>query len=313
MRVLFVFSGNSARGITPFVAEQARALQERGLDLALFPILGKGVWSYTRNIFLLRKHLKNNPVELIHGHFLWSILVCLFQRGCKKIGTFHGSDLNEKRQRCIAQLFVIPFLDKTIVVSPKMAALIRGENISVIPCGVDTEVFHPSDNTKVLLHPLIDPAKKNILFCSRFDRYEKNYPLAKKAVDAVKGTYQVNLIELKDLSRVEVNIILNQVDLVLMTSLWEGSPQVVKEAMACNCPVVTTEVGDVKWLLDGVPGCLITDFDEKTISSAILRILSQPGKTKGREKISQLGLDNASISKRIIRVYDEVLGKPNNL
>lgn len=307
MKVLFVFSGNSPLGVSPFIAEQAHALQQNGVDVSMFPVNGKGIKGYLRHIFILRRHLNSSPVDIVHGHFLWSIIVCMFQRGCKKVGTFHGSDLNNKLLRLIAQLFVIPFLGKTIVVSSQMAAMIRSKNVSVIPCGVDTKIFRPLKSNCDHLHPRIDPTKKNILFSSRFDRYEKNYPLAKEVVQLLRRSFPVNLIELKDLTREEVNILLNQVDMLLMTSLWEGSPQVVKEAMACNCPVVTTDVGDVRWLLEGVYNCEVSGFDIDELERKVTQVILREQGTNGREKIFMLSLDLASISSRLSEIYKSLL------
>lgn len=303
MKVLFVFSGNSAQGVSPFVSEQALALKRVGVDVSMYPIRGKGLKGYLQHVFLLRRHLKEIHVDIIHGHFLWSIIVCLLQRGCKRVGTFHGTDLNDKYLRWIARFFVIPFLDKTIVVSPQMAAMTGRKDVSVIPCGVDTDLFHPLNDTRVSLHPLIDPQKKNILFCSRFDRYEKNYPLAKEAVRLLDRTYPVNLIELKDRTREEVNILLNQVDLLLLTSLWEGSPQVVKEAMACNCPVVTTDVGDVRWLLEGVVNCEVSSHDPADLAARIERVIDYKRRSNGRDRIRDISLDLSSIAIKVLEIY----------
>jgi len=272
----------------------------------MYPIRGKGLTSYLRHVFSLRKHLRENPVDITHGHFIWSIIVCQFQHGCKRVGTFHGTDLNDKYLRWMARFFVIPFLDKTIVVSPKMAAMIGRKDVSVIPCGIDIDMFHPHESNTISIHPLIDPKKKNILFASRFDRYEKNYPLAKEAVLLLKRSYQINLIELKDRTRAEVNVLLNQVDLLLLTSLWEGSPQVVKEAMACNCPVVTTDVGDVRWLLDGVANSVITNHDPVELAAGIKKVIEDKRRTNGRERISQISLDVGSIAAQIIDIYQHI-------
>jgi len=100
---------------------------------------------------------------------------------------------------------------------------------------------------------------------------------------------------------------LNAADLLLSTSLWEGSPNIIKEAMACNCPIVSTDVGDVKWLLDGVEGCFITTNDPNDIANKIRKALDIKGKTKGREKLISLGLDSKNIAKKIVSVYEEVM------
>ena len=68
--------------------------------------------------------------------------------------------------------------------------------------------------------------------------------------------------------------LLNSSSCLLLTSRWEGSPNIVKEAMACNLPIVSTNVGDVKWLLDEVEGCFVVDHNENEIGNAILNALN---------------------------------------
>lgn len=309
MKVLMVYSGNTTLGISPFVSEQAKSLEERGIDVFYFPISGKGILGYCRSILLLRKYLKTHSFDLIHGHFIWSILVCLFQRRVPVIGTFHGTDMYDKRLYFIARYFALTLLKKAIVVNKDMARKLSSRKVVVIPCGVDTTIFYPIAHPKLIPHHLIDKEKANILFCSRFDRYEKNYPLAEKAISLISNSTKVNVIELSGLERSEVNQLLNQVEMLLLTSFWEGSPQVVKEAMACNCPIVTTDVGDVRWLLQGVSNCEISGFSASSLAMSITKILHNQNRTNGRERILKLNLDNRDIADRIIAEYNKVLCK----
>ncbi len=104
-----------------------------------------------------------------------------------------------------------------------------------------------------------------------------------------------------------MHIYLNATDVLLLTSKWEGSPNVIKEAMACNCPIVSTNVGDVKWLLDGVEGCFITTNDPRDVADKINKALNFKSKTKGRDKLFRLGFDSEHIAKKIIKVYEELI------
>jgi glycosyltransferase involved in cell wall biosynthesis len=103
---------------------------------------------------------------------------------------------------------------------------------------------------------------------------------------------------------------MNASDVLILSSLHEGSPNVIKEAMACNCPIVTTNVGDVKWVLDNTDGCYISSFDPKEYVEKIklaLEFSEKNGRTKGRDRIIELGLDSVTIAKKIINVYQKVL------
>ena len=143
------------------------------------------------------------------------------------------------------------------------------------------------------------------LFSSSFDRVEKNYPLAKKSVELGGG---VRLIELgKGYSKHEINKLYNACDLLLMTSIREGSPQVIKEAMACNCPIVSTDVGDVKELIGNTEGCYITSYDPEDVAENIKIALELGKRTKGRDRIIFMGLDSDSTAKKIINSYKKVI------
>ncbi len=99
----------------------------------------------------------------------------------------------------------------------------------------------------------------------------------------------------------------NGSDLLLSTSLCEGSPNVIKVAIACNCPIVSTNVGDVRWLLDDVEGCFITTNDPRDVADKINKALNFKSKTKGRDKLFRLGFDSEHIAKKIIKVYEELI------
>ena len=90
----------------------------------------------------------------------------------------------------------------------------------------------------------------------------------------------------------------------------EGSPNVVKEAMACNCPLVSTNVGDVEWVIGNTEGCYISSFEPAVMAEKIklaLQFAEKQGRTKGLTRIMELGLDSETVAKRIINVYENLL------
>ena len=102
-------------------------------------------------------------------------------------------------------------------------------------------------------------------------------------------------------------------ELVILTSLWEGSPNVIKEAMACNCPIVSTNVGDVRWVIGDTEGCYITSFDPEDVAEKIKLALEFGKRTNGRDRIIELGLDSETIAKRLIDIYSKVLEENKEL
>ena len=90
----------------------------------------------------------------------------------------------------------------------------------------------------------LDLEKKYILFSSNFENKVKNYQLLHDAKNYIKDKFEI--IELKNFDRKSVSRLFNAVDVAVMTSFSEGSPQFIKEAMASNCPIISVDVGDVK-------------------------------------------------------------------
>ena len=96
------------------------------------------------------------------------------------------------------------------------------------------------------------------------------------------------------------------VDCLLITSIREGSPQVVKEAMACNCPIVSTNVGDVKEVIGDTRNCYITNFDPQYIALCLDKVLETSERANGRQRILNLKLDISDIAKRLDEIYKRI-------
>ena len=308
MKVLILSSGNSG-GISSFVQEQGFALQKKGIDIEFFLVQGKGYHGYLRNLSGLNRKISEYKPDLIHAHYGLTALLANLQRKVPVISTFHGSDIWVFRKNHILSRFAHVLSNRSIIVDPKMAEKLSPlKKISIIPCGVDLNTFFQLEKTSSAEKMKLPSGKVNILFSSKFDYYEKNYPLAKSILELLGDGY--NLIELDGYSRNEVNLLLNASDVALMTSISEGSPQFIKEAMLCNCPVVSTDVGDVAEVIGKTDGCYISSFDPKDIIEKIKLAVSfrkEHRYTRGRERILELGLDSETIAGKIIEVYNKAL------
>jgi len=107
-------------------------------------------------------------------------------------------------------------------------------------------------------------------------------------------------------------LLMNAADVALMTSFTEGSPQFIKEAMACDCPVVSVPVGDVPFVLQGVEGCFIADYDAVAIAEKLNMAFRFGKRTEGRKRILELGWSNEKVAEKLLNLYSEILGtKPS--
>ena len=143
-----------------------------------------------------------------------------------------------------------------------------------------------------------------MLFAGAFDNPVKNAGLAKEAMALLPG---VELLELKGYTREQVTLLMCAADALLMTSHTEGSPQVVKEAMACGCPIVSVDVGDVRWVTENVTGCYIAERNPDAIAARLREAMAFGSRTEGRERIQELGLTNDRVAEKLMAIYQSVI------
>ena len=304
MKVLIVCSGNAGY-VSPFIIEQSASIKKSGIDVQIFPIIGKGITGYLSYLPKLKNKIREIKPDLIHAHYGLSGLAACMQRIVPVIITFHGSDAYIPSVKLLSKI-ASGLSAFNIFVEVKIQKKIRdNRNNAIIPCGLNLDIFYPISKNSAREKSGLDKDKRYALFSSRFDNKVKNYPLAKSALEKINQ--KIELIELKDKTREEVNLLLNACDLFLLTSTSEGSPQIIKEAMACNCPIVATDVGDIKQVIADTDGCYITTFDPEDTAEKIQLALHFNNRTKGREKIKHF--DNGIIAEKIIEIYRMVIDK----
>lgn len=311
MRILIVGSFNRNR-FAPFIQEQAEALQAAGCEIAFYGLKGKGLPGYLKNMPALKRKVKAFQPDVVHAHYGLSGLLANLQRQVPVVTTYHGSDINERK--------ILPFSKLSmwlsswnIFVSRKTMDIAQPKKrFSLLPCGINLSNLQLTEKLEARRRMDLDSCKKYVLFAGAFDNAVKNAPLAQNAVALLQDD-GVELLELKGYSREEVTLLMCAADVFLMTSVSEGSPQVIKEALACGCPIVSVDVGDVKERIEGIDDCYVAKSGEAKELSGLLNTLLANGKrTKGLEKLIADGLDNQMVARQLVGIYERVVNNEHS-
>ena len=297
-----------------FVKEQMDAVCKIHQDISytVFYINGKlSKIEYLKSIFKIHKRITEMNFDLIHIHYGLSGLFLLkkIKKKIPVIITLHGGDIQIEQGKNI-QVFLTKLILKrvnmAITLNKKMDAIVKQYTLhtKIIPCSVDTSTFTPSPNKS-------NSNIKKIIFPSDRSRTVKNYPLFENVIKILRNKYniQCSTIEIKNMSRTEVAALYNSSDLMIMTSISEGSQQVIKEAMACNLPIISTNVGDVSALLKGVKNSAVSPSAkaEELAELAQQSLNNEIKGIEGREKIKQLKLDDYSIGESLFNIYHQLI------
>ena len=320
LKVLFIASGNHG-AVSPVVGNQAEALKTEGVEIELYLLKGKGIKGYLRNVSPLRRYLQEHPYDAIHAHYSLSAFVASLAGAKPLVVSLMGSDVKAAGwYKFVIRLFAWLFRWKAIIVkSNDMYRSLGIKRAIVIPNGVNMNRFHPMDKMEcqkrlgwgtdaMRLDPVDEDKRKvHVLFPADASRPEKDYPLAEAAVQITNHKSQITnhvvMYAFENTPNEETPYWYNAADVVLMTSKWEGSPNAIKEAMACDRPIVATNVGDIAERTSGVEGCYVAQSREPQELASLIEKALAFTQTKGREKIIADGLDAREINQRLIESY----------
>ena len=304
MNVLIVKSKTSGLD-SPFIQEQMESCRKLGVSFDVLNITRGGAIGYAIAYFKLLGKLLNGRYDLIHAHYGLAGFLAVLQPFKPVVVTFHGCDVNDKKTRWISKI-AYRFSRQAIVVEESMIEKLNAnQSIINIPCGVDTTIFRPMQKDFCRKTLGLPSESLIVLFGSSFDTPVKNSALAREVIASLEN---VKLIELKNKTRDEVNLLLNASDLMLLTSKREGSPMIIKEALSAECPIVSTDVGDIKGRIEGVHNAFVCQQDAPKLRAAVQTILVSNNRSNGRQRIFDQGLDLESIAERIYTIYKKCAG-----
>lgn len=304
---------------TNFVKRQADYLRAAGVEIDDFNFDGRqSLGRYASAWAGVRRQLRAGKYDLVHAQFGQSGLLA-FPKRLPMVVTLRGDDLQgiihdeqgtiSFKGRLLQRIsrWVASRADAVIVVSDHMRALLRGDKpVYTIPSGLDFGLFRPIPREEARRKLGLPLDRRLVLFAGRPHEPRKRFGLAKRAVELVNSSLNPEIVVAWGVPFADMPYYMNACDALIFTSVQEGSPNVVKEALACNLPVVSVAVGDVPLRLEGVRGCeLCTDESPETLAAALTRVLQRGEPSDGRAAVQNL--DESLMVQKVLEVYRSVL------
>jgi glycosyltransferase involved in cell wall biosynthesis len=297
-----------------FVEEQVLSLRRRGLrvDVLLVNGVEEGWGAYIRGFGNIRRILLQERYDLIHAHYVFSGDLLIGQRLIPGVRvppvvlTQHGPETQIGWTPPLCR-WTSRRVTRTIATSRRVEQALGLPDVIILPCGVDTDLFQPRPRAEARAVLGLPPDARLVLFAGMPRRPEKRFDLVEAAVARLRETLpEAQLIVAESQPHERIPLFMNACDVLILASAAEGSPMVIKEAMACNLPIVTVGVGDTEEVISGTAGCFLAEPDAGSLAENLALALAFEGRTQGREAvIKTLSLD--AIAARLETLYRDTL------
>lgn len=312
MKILFVtnmYPTSERPAYGTFVWQQAEQLRQLGHIVDVVNILGfQSKLNYLKGaVEVFRKTCSVPYYDVVHAHYGLTAFSAWFRVRAPLIVTFHGSDVLGRRFERFCSKLISRFANAVIVVSEEMRRQVPG---IVIPCGVDRDIFKPYNRDQARARLGWPLNKYVVLFPFDPNRRVKRYDLAKAAVERLQEEgITVELVAVSGIENQEMPWYYGAADVMILCSDREGSPTSVKEALACNLPVVATDVGDIREILSGLEGTRICTQEVSEIARSLREILGAPRNDRFERRAAMKKYDQSLMAEKIIAVYHKILSQ----
>lgn len=302
-----------------FVKDEVESLRAAGVDVDVYFVNGKAsklnyLWSPSG----LNGRLRRTKYDVLHVHHSFCGFVATMQKKVPVVWTFHEGEITSgveamRREGVTKRLAyskrfkksVARKVDTLIVVSEHLKAQLERPDAVTIASGIDMDVFKPMDGARAKEQLGLDVGKRYVLFPSEPTRVGKRYEIAAAGIDAYRaGGGDAELLCLDNVPHENVPLYMNAAEALLMTSEFEASPVSVREALACDLPVLSTRVGDVETVLDGIEGCYIVEPEAGDIADKLEKTLHRDAPFTSRWKMAEYSLPNTAV--KLIKIYESL-------
>lgn len=296
---------------TPSVQDQVEALGELGVEVELLRIKKGRLASFLGAAWQIFKlNFQKKRFDLVHTFFGHSAFLARLQWRYPIVATYLGSDLLGTgkvnwRDGLIGRTSLL-WVSQAITMSDEMKAVTNRAETQVIPFGINTRIFYPRAREQARQELGLPLQSKLVLFPWDPQRTEKRFSLVQQALDILHQTDpSIQVIALHGQPRERIAQYMNACDVLVLTSLYEGSPVAVREAMACNLPVVAVDVGDVAGMISGTTGCYLVPPTAPAVADKLALVLKSQKRTNGVEKMH--AFDALWSANQVIDIYHNLI------
>lgn len=326
MRILVVtnlYPSEQAPTQGTFVASQVNSLRALGVEVEVLYVnrAAEGMRAYVGLESRVGHHAREWGAEVVHAMY-GGVMARAAVRGAGALPTvvsFCGSDLLGDNLSGLVRKAISRYgvwcswsaarqATQLIAKSRRLAAALPRATdrarVHVIPNGVDLSRFRQLDRSECRRRLGMDAGGFRVLFATSADDPVKRRWLAEAAVQYARAVQpEIQLCVMRKVPHAEVPYWMNACDALILTSRHEGSPNVVKEALACGVPVVAVPVGDVEDRLEGIPGCYVAEPSAAALGEALLRVYSGPRRLgpEAAARMAELALPR--VAERVRSVY----------
>ena len=309
-----------------FIEQQIKGLRQIGLNVRLMFVdrVQEGMGVYRRLRPLIQTNVTDFQPEIVHVMY-GGVLADITTRVVHDIPTivsFCGSDLLGEP---LSGLFRKLIAGYGVLASHRAAKRASGivvksrnlmdalpytvprSKVVIIPNGVNLELFKPLDQGIAREMLGWDKHRFHVLFPANcLGDPRKRFDLAQATIKAANRLgIQGELHQLIGVAHDKVPVWLNASDAVLLTSMQEGSPNIIKEALACNVPIVSVDVGDVSDRIQAIEGCYLAMAKPSELADKLCLVHDGSCRVQGRTTMKTLSLK--WVAKRLKEFYEEVL------
>lgn len=319
LRVLWVSPKPTFKASMIFVERQIESLLAAGIAGQTFHLESRtSLLAMYRDLRQLRAKIREFQPDIVHAQYgTATAFFCVLATSRPLVVTFRGSDLNPSREKSRLRCFSSRLMSqiaasrarRVICVSEQLSGRLwwGKDKVEVIPSGIDARVFCPRPRDEARAALGWNPAER-IVFFNGSHRSLKRPDLARAAVEVARGKCgPVRLVELDGTQPPDqIPWMMSAADCLILTSDYEGSPNVVKEAIACGLPVVSRDVGDVRQRLAGVEPSRLAGGSAEELGEALAEVLMDGRRSNG--PLAARDFCSEVIARKIIAIYQAIIG-----